>query len=210
MFKDYNLFEMVLLGGVAMYILAFCSILVLAIIIERCWTFSRMNIDIEEFLYRIQTSIRGGKAIEAVALCESIEVPIAAIFKAVLLKSNSSKEEMEESAERQRIEELLDIKRYIWFVGTIGAIAPFIGLFGTVLGIIRAFHNISLSATGGINVVASGISEALIATAGGLVVAIMAVVSYNYLVVKVNRISESLKIYALRLIEIILTDKKTG
>lgn len=209
MLQYQSLLELVLHGGVAIFILFFCSILIVAVIIERCWSFSRMNIDVEEFIYRLQISIRNNKISEAVSLCESLDLPVASIFKAILLKHHASKDEILEIAERQRMEELLEIKRYIWIVGTMGAVAPFIGLFGTVIGIIRAFHSISLTGSGGINVVAGGISEALVATAGGLIVAITAVIAYNYLVVKVNRISESLKIYALRLIEIIL-DKRMG
>src|SRR5438094_4201896 len=71
-------------------------------------------------------------------------------------------------------------------LGTIGSAAPFIGLFGTVMGIIRAFHHMAIAGTGGFAVVAGGISEALIATALGLAVGIIAVVCYNYFQARVE------------------------
>ena len=87
----------------------------------------------------------------------------------------------------------LRLRRNVWILGTIGAIAPFIGLFGTVVGIMQAFRH--MAATGqGFTVVASGISEALVATAGGIAVAIEAVVIYNFLNVHVGKLALQLKL----------------
>ncbi len=72
--------------------------------------------------------------------------------------------------------------------------APFIGLFGTVVGIIKSFHQMAVTGSGGFTVVAAGISEALIATAAGLVVAVLAIVAYNYLMVRANRIATALRV----------------
>ena len=83
--------------------------------------------------------------------------------------------------ERERQEANLKIRARLWILGTIGATAPFIGLFGTVVGIMRAFHQMAITGQGGFSVVAAGISEALITTAGGIAVAIEAVVLYNML-----------------------------
>ena len=207
MFEGTSLFGIVCKGGVAMLFLAFCSVLILAIVIERMWNFRKIDIDIEEVLYKIQNSLLRDNVMEAINLCEMIQGPVPFIFKEGLLKYDRSKEEIIEVLDRARAEQAMELKRYIWILGTIGSIAPFIGLFGTVLGIIRAFHNIGMTGTGGIDVVASGISEALIATAGGLVVAILAVITYNWFIVKVNGIAEEFKIYSARLVEI-LTEKR--
>jgi biopolymer transport protein ExbB/TolQ len=82
--------------------------------------------------------------------------------------------------------ETVNLERYTSIVGTIGSTAVYIGLFGTVLGIIRAFRDISVSRAAGINVVIGGISEALICTAAGLLVAVPAVIAYNYFVKKID------------------------
>lgn len=84
-----------------------------------------------------------------------------------------------EAAETQILAEKLVLERGLIFLGTLGNNAPFIGLFGTVLGIIKAFHDLSVSGTGNSQVVMRGISEALVATAIGLLVAIPAVIAYN-------------------------------
>jgi len=208
MLTGENLLGIIFKGGIAMIPLGLCSILILAIIIERLWSFRHINIDVEEILYKIQNSILKNNIMEAVNLCEMVQSPLTFIFKEGLLKYDRSKEEIIEVLDRAKAEELMDLKRYIWMLGTIGSVAPFIGLFGTVIGIIRAFHNIGITGTGGIDVVASGISEALVATAGGLVVAIIAVVSYNCFIVKVNSIAEEFRIYSARLVEILIEKRK--
>lgn len=88
-------------------------------------------------------------------------------------------------------------------LGTIGNVTPFIGLFGTVIGIMRAFHDLSLSSGGGPAVVASGIAEALVATAMGLFVAVPAVIFYNYFVRKVDGIETDAVNAGLQMIDLL-------
>jgi biopolymer transport protein ExbB/TolQ len=109
--------------------------------------------------------------------------------------------ELERVATERNFEEVQGAGSNLWVLGTIGSAAPFIGLFGTVLGIIRAFHAIALAGTGGFAVVASGISEALIATALGLAVGIIAVVCFNYFQSRVERIDAALRIGSARVLE---------
>jgi len=78
------------------------------------------------------------------------------------------------------------LEKYTTIVGTIGSVSVYIGLFGTVIGIIRAFHDISLAGSGGISVVIAGVSEALVATAAGLSVAIPAIVAYNFFMKRID------------------------
>jgi biopolymer transport protein ExbB len=93
-------------------------------------------------------------------------------------------------------EEKLDLDRRIAILGTLGSNAPFIGLFGTVLGIIHAFHSLAQNTKGGPGAVMSGISEALVATALGLFVAIPAVAAYNYFVRYIKKIIVSSENFA--------------
>jgi biopolymer transport protein ExbB/TolQ len=108
---------------------------------------------------------------------------------------------LERLASDRQFEEVQGAGTYLWILGTIGAAAPFIGLFGTVIGIIRAFHAMALAGTGGFGVVAAGISEALIATALGLAVGIAAVVLYNFFQARVDQIDGALRIGSARLLE---------
>ncbi|MGH7889991.1 MAG: MotA/TolQ/ExbB proton channel family protein, partial [Thermodesulfobacteriota bacterium] len=110
------------------------------------------------------------------------------------LGRNKSLSQAANSMEEKRFEEVHKLKQRLWILGTIGGSAPFIGLPGTVVGIIKSFHSMSVVGTGGFSVVAGGISEALIATALGLIVAIVAVVFYNYFQIRINSINAELKI----------------
>jgi biopolymer transport protein ExbB len=83
------------------------------------------------------------------------------------------------------------MKRGLWVIGTIGSLAPYVGLFGTVIGIMRAFNEMAEQGAGGFEVVAAGISEALVATAAGLFVAIVALAFFNYLQVRVGSIAST-------------------
>jgi biopolymer transport protein ExbB len=93
------------------------------------------------------------------------------------------------------------MKRNVWVLGTVAASAPFIGLYGTVIGIIKAFHQMAVMGTGGFAVVAAGISEALVATALGLIVAILALLTFNYLQVKIANLDTLLRVGLGRVIE---------
>jgi biopolymer transport protein ExbB len=97
-------------------------------------------------------------------------------------------DEVAAALEGAKARERLRLERHLTFLATLGSNAPFIGLFGTVLGIIKAFHDLARNQAGGPSVVMAGISEALVATAVGLIVAIPAVVAFNYFSrrVKVN------------------------
>jgi biopolymer transport protein ExbB len=97
----------------------------------------------------------------------------------------------------------LALRSRLWMLGTIGATAPFVGLFGTVVGIMEAFQKMVQSGHGGFTVVAAGISEALVATAGGIAVAIEAVVLYNYLNTHVQKLTVQFKLLAEEYLEIL-------
>ena len=97
----------------------------------------------------------------------------------------------------------LKLRRNLWILGTVGATAPFVGLFGTVIGIMRAFRHMALAGQGGFAVVAAGISEALVTTAGGIAVAIEAVVIYNFLNVHVQKLALQLRLLTEEYLEIV-------
>ncbi|MEK7814125.1 MAG: MotA/TolQ/ExbB proton channel family protein [Candidatus Desantisbacteria bacterium] len=204
MFQSYNLLQILIQGGIAMIPLLICSLLIVAVIIERFLAYRRIKFDVEDTLYKIQHSVLKGNILEAVSLCEAKTSPIAVIFKAGLLKYDHDRDEILEAMERARIEESRKLKRYVWLLGTIGSCAPFIGLFGAIIGIMRAFHNIAATGSGGMAVVAGGIAEALVATAYGLVVAIIAVIGYNCCMVSISNTTEDMKVYTLRLLEILM------
>jgi len=176
-------------GGLTVYPLAVGSILALWILLERMWRFSgidrgtrKLTQDtIEKLVRRDLAGARG--------LCEASKAPIAKIFLEAMRWRNIALEDLERVIATSRQEAASSLKRGLWVVGTIGSLAPYVGLFGTVVGIIRAFQDMAEHGAGGFEVVAAGISEALVATAAGLFVAIIALLFFNYLQVRVGAIA---------------------
>ncbi len=196
----FNFKEMFLLGWPILSILILCSVLSIAIILER-WVFlKKRNIDVKDFLNKIPKVLAGGK--DSPQIAATLGEPMISITRAAL-GSSGSKNSLELTLDRAIRMEISDMEKFVPILGTVAGAAPFIGLLGTVIGIIRAFKSISISGGGGPQIVAGGISEALVATALGLMVAIPALVFYNYFSTKIRRLTESMEICADELAEIL-------
>ena len=174
-------------GYYATYPLLLCSIVALAIAGERLWALRRMDTRMLAVGKQIGFFLRRGDVDGARDMVErdAADLPLGRIYLELLPRvGDTSVDDLLSLAEGHRVEETQALKRNVWLIGTIGSAAPFIGLFGTVVGIMRAFHHMAQTGTGGFAVVASGISEALVATALGLGVALIAVALYNYFQVR--------------------------
>lgn len=174
-------------GGVVIYPLLFCSIVALTIIIERTWTLARGARGAQRLRQFVDDSLSDGSLAEAVALSRRDTSPMAPVYRAVLSCNDAGARER--LAQRRLTGATRQMKRFVWVLGTIGSLAPFIGLFGTVVGIIRAFENMAATGSGGFAVVAAGISEALVATAGGLLVGVLSLFAYNAFTVRINALA---------------------
>jgi biopolymer transport protein ExbB len=170
------------------YTLVFLSVISLAVIIERLIVLHTRTTRAKRLQRAISAALKKGDrdAVEDILRTDSSSS--AVIAYSVLQNIKNTKLDFDECLSIALSEERLSLERRITFLGTLGANAPFIGLFGTVLGIISAFHNLAGNVKGGPSVVMSGISEALVATALGLLVAIPGVIAYNYFVRRVKRI----------------------
>ncbi len=197
-------------GAISTYPLLACSVILLAIVLERAWSLrgiigstARLTRDVVPLLAR-------GDWQGALELARKHRTCPARRIYSDLIEGEGSvpMPELERVATERSFEEVQGAGSNLWVLGTIGAAAPFIGLFGTVMGIIRAFHAIALAGTGGFAVVAAGISEALIATALGLAVGILAVVFYNYFQSRVDRIDASLRIGSGRVLEAVAAGRR--
>ena len=186
MFEGKTLWQIFNMGGFTMYILLFCSILSIGVIIERLSHYHAKSMDKIRFMNRIRAELENRDFNRAIALCQAQSVPVAAVVLSGLKRSGSDAKETARAMEREIMVETVKLEKNTSIVGTIGNIAVYIGLFGTVVGIVRSFHNISQVGSGGISVVIGGVAEALICTATGLCVAIPAVIAYNYFVRRVD------------------------
>jgi biopolymer transport protein ExbB len=190
-------------GALSTYPLLICSIIVLGVLLERLWSLRGMISSIAQLSATVVPLLaRGDLRAAADAVRGHPTGPAQRVFGDLLATGPATgREDLERIADNRQFEEIQGCGAYLWILGTIGSSAPFVGLFGTVMGIIRAFHSMALVGTGGFGVVAGGISEALIATALGLAVGIVAVVAYNYLQARVERIDASLRIGSDRVLE---------
>ncbi|MFQ5829822.1 MAG: MotA/TolQ/ExbB proton channel family protein [Candidatus Methylomirabilia bacterium] len=180
-----SIFELIRQGGIAMYPLVVCSILSLAVICERAWILWRVIRPGKSLTASILARVSRTELDEARMILKTAQTPVAEVLMPALLRPENGELALKEM-DRKRQELLHGLKRHLWILGTVGSLAPFIGLFGTVLGIVRSFQNMAITGQGGFAVVAAGISEALIATAGGLVVAVVALAAYNWFVTLIN------------------------
>lgn len=188
-----GLFDLIEQGGSVMYPLLLCSVLVVSVIIERLWALARVPQQTATLAHNVGEALREGKMAEASALCRTSQAPIAAVLRLALGQQGRSREAVERTALRKLAEVSRGLRRRIWLLGTIGSLAPFIGLLGTVVGIIRAFENMAATGSGGFAVVAAGISEALIATAGGLLVGVLSIFAYNAFNVRINALNAEMR-----------------
>jgi biopolymer transport protein ExbB len=171
-------------GRLTVIPLAFLSIVALAILIQQLLRMRGVERRSRELTRKVIDAIVKHDLVTARSLCESTKTPLSGIFMEGLRWRNIALEDLNAVLATARAEAVTELKRGLWMLGTIGSLAPFIGLFGTVWGILRSFHDMAIQGSGGFAVVASGISEALAATAAGLLVAIIALAFYNWLQVR--------------------------
>ncbi len=176
-------------GGVVMYPLLLCSVVSIAVIIERLWTIVRAARAAARLHQLVIEATDEGSITDAMAISRRDTSPLGAVYKAVLSQVEADSDTRGRIALRRHAQTTRALKRYVWLLGTVGSLAPFIGLFGTVLGIIRAFESMAATGSGGFGVVAAGISEALIATAGGLLVGVLSIFAYNAFTVRIGNLS---------------------
>lgn len=167
----------------------------LTIICERVYALWNVLPKSEAFRSKVIAALDGGDLAKAAALCETSSAPLAEIYERGLVVFQRTPHKTAEAVASQRAAVVLSFKRYLWALGTVGSSAPFVGLFGTVVGILKAFQSMSVAGSGGFKVVSQGIAAALVATAAGLLVAIYAVIAYNYFVSKVNGLAMQYKLY---------------
>lgn len=180
--QGLNLIEIIHKGALATYPLILLSIISVTVIFERLWSLRNIRSTTLRITESLFDPIQKGQRDLAVAICkQNSHCPVGRIFHAVLDRAEADRQETANNAAVEAMfEETQYLRKHLWILGTVASSAPFIGLFGTVVGIIKAFESMAISGTGGFAVVAAGISEALVATALGLGVAIIALVFYNY------------------------------
>jgi biopolymer transport protein ExbB len=164
-----------------MYLLIFCSVINLAIIFDRIFYFLKFRGDYPHFIEQLTQRLNSNEPLEKIsAWCSGQNLLEANVAAVGLDKGMGSGKAAEESMAATMIAARTRFERGIIILGTLGNNTPFIGLFGTIIGIMQAFHQLSVSTNSGPEVVMSSIAEALVATALGILVAVPAVIAYNF------------------------------
>jgi biopolymer transport protein ExbB len=166
-------------GSWVLGLLIILSIASVAVMLERALVFRRGRFAEAAFIAAIKPLLEEGAWSEAAKDCEGTAGFEPQVLLAGLQQVHRGSQAAAEAMEGERIRLGQLLEKRLGFLGTLGANAPFIGLFGTVLGIIHAFKDLALTEGGGGPAVMAGIAEALVATAVGLLVAIPAVIAYN-------------------------------
>lgn len=195
-------------GGIIMFPLLLCSVLALAIIIERFWTLRVSRLAPKALVNELWGWIKK-KELNSKRLRELKEAaPIGRVLAAGLVNAKHGREIMKESIQEEASHVVHEMERFLTALGTIAVIAPLLGLLGTVIGMIKVFAQLQLEGAGNAAALAGGISEALITTAAGLTVAIPALIFHRYFLRRVDEIVVDMEQDSLRLVEIVHGDRE--
>jgi biopolymer transport protein ExbB len=190
-------------GGWDMWLLLLISVVGLAVVIERLVFFATQHGDTKGLLRAIGQKIAADDIDGAIKVCRSQRGMLPRILEFGLQRGEKNRADITDALSIALMEHLNSLERNLGIIGTIAVIAPFVGLFGTVLGIIRAFSDIALKGNSTPAVVAAGVSEALVTTATGLIIAVIAVVFFNYFKTRIKSYNQEMIVAANQMAEML-------
>jgi biopolymer transport protein ExbB len=196
-----QVWEYIVQGGLMMIPLIVCSILGIVFIIERAIAYYRIKGDTAEIFSEVLASLRESDLRNSIEVCEEYDHPVATTLKSGLLRYGKSHEEIEKAMESVALHEISKLEKGLWILATLANVAPLFGFLGTVVGMISAFSALAEVGLGQPQAVAAGISEALITTATGLIIALPVQTAYNYFTNKVSNFSLDMETSASMLLE---------
>lgn len=202
------MFELLKAGGILMVPIVACSILALAIILERFWTLRASRVappqtinELWRWIKKKDLNSRKLKALQASS-------PLGRVLAAGLMNAKHGRDIMKESIEHEASQAIHQLERFLNPLGTVATITPLLGLLGTVIGMIKVFAEIQLAGVGNAGNLAGGISEALITTAAGLSVAIPALICHRYFIRRVDELVVGMEQEAIKLVEVVHGDRE--
>jgi biopolymer transport protein ExbB len=211
--RQMNIFtdNIIVKGGWIMVPIILGSIIALGLAIERGVFFWRIKLDIESFVDDIFFLIDRGEIARAIERCSKIHHPMAAVFKSGLEKIDSDILDIDRTMEREGGRQVAILEKNLIYLMAIIGVEPMLGFLGTIVGLIQAFmawEKLSTSVT--VDQLAAGIYQAMITTAGGLIVAIPFYLIYNYFTNKIGSITNDLNYYGEKMVSMINRKKKTS
>ena len=203
-----ELMHLVRQGGLTTAVILLASVLSLGVAIERLLALWGVRTQTRVLGETIARHLLRGDVASARLAAERSQALAADIFIAGFERAaKTTGPGLDAAVERERMQAMLKLRSKLWILGTIGASTPFVGLFGTVVGILKSFRDLGLDVqgggTGGPAAVMTGISEALVATAAGIIVAVEAVIFYNFFQSRLARLSVELKLISDEFVELL-------
>lgn len=188
-FLSLSVIDLVTKGGWIMAILGLLSLITIYIFIERYITISRNSREDKNFMNMIRDNIHDGRIETAIELCKREDTPIARLIMKGLSRIGKPLNDINAAIENVGNLEISRLENNIATISTVASTAPMLGFLGTVIGMIIAFYDMSMAGNNiDIQLLSSGIYQAMITTVGGLIVGIMAYVMYNILVAKIGKL----------------------
>ena len=209
MILGQSLFQ-VFKGSIVMLLLLGCSIAALALIVERLSYFTRNRFNAPKGLVQLRALYKNPDVSAALDYSRSQKNPLGRLFTLILENTHLSLDEVSDLSYGLILDERIKAERFLGGIGTLANVATLLGLLGTVTGLIKAFHNIAVTGSGGPVVVSAGIAEALITTAFGLFIGIPSLLFYNYFVKKAADITMTLESTQEKLLIFIERTKRIG
>jgi biopolymer transport protein ExbB/TolQ len=205
---DLSLRSLFVHGGFILLLLLLASLWSWVLIVERWLAYKRAEAGSDRLSARVAKLARASQVAEARELAQTEEGSLGRLLLAGLAHPSRDRATLEEALDRKQAEELMELERNLGALGTLGSVAPYVGLFGTVLGIIRSFQSLGQGGAdaAGAAMVSAGIAESLVATAAGLAVAVPAVIFFNTYSRRLTVLETRMAIGASELVEA-LTDR---
>jgi biopolymer transport protein ExbB len=198
--------DFVISGGPLMIPIALCSVIALGVFLERIFYLRRTKIIPEELLKDVEDLLKMDRVNDVLALLRRDRSPMGRIFLAAVKNYGRSRETIKVAVEEVGGQEAEYLNKYVVVLSVIAQVSPLLGLLGTVQGMIQVFNKVVSGNVADPSSMAGGISVALITTAGGLTVAIPALIGYHYLLGKVNDLVLDMQQYSIGLVELIKGD----
>jgi len=205
-----SIWEMIIRGGPVMVPIIIISLIAWILIVEKLFELNKQNINVDIFTDKLIELWKKGRKNEAIKLCKSTVGIVPKVLEKGLAYEGKTKESIMENIREVMLEEYPKLEQSIPTIGTLASAAPLLGLLGTVTGMISTFTAVTLHGTGNPQALAKGISEALITTQSGLIVAIPALFFHNYLVRKLTNITDNLGKNVVKLINIVFKNSYSG
>ncbi|MCX7099163.1 MAG: MotA/TolQ/ExbB proton channel family protein [Methylococcales bacterium] len=202
------MFEILISGGWMMLPIISCSILAMAIVVERFWSLQKAKILPPKLVPQVLKMSRENKLDEAMLWRLRMSSPLGTILSAGLANRHHGRDVMKECIEESAQRVVHDLERFLNTLGTIATIGPLLGLLGTVFGMIDIFSSLMQHGSGDPSVLAGGISVALITTAAGLTVGIPSLIFHRYFERLVDEYVVEMESEALKLIDVMYGDRE--